>query len=198
MPHHRQYVNRCRQPDLTASINETMQFFPDRPIIKYGLISAFLYWTITSVLALSIDGSMLLLSFYTPGTIFGICLFLGLDTLKIRNRQFPLSIILLSTIFYAAVILFCNKNITFSIQTRHFLSGGLGAILLFLAISFSYKVNFALYDYLLAFVVGLGTTFFMWTDKFGNFNPWLMFLCIGLWQIAISFLLDRKLDKATQ
>ena len=176
-----------------------IKFFTSRQILKYGLISAVFYWTITSLLTLAVDGSLLLLSFYTAGTIFGICLFLGFDKLKIQHRLFPLSIILLSTIFYLAVILFCNRDIPFNIQTRHFLSCGLGAILLFFSISLSYNVNFSLYDYLFAFTVGLVTTFFMWTDKFESFNPWLIFLCIGVWQIAISFLLDRKVnDKVVQ
>lgn len=172
-----------------------MQFFKDKPILKYGLISAIFYWTISSFLALAVDGSLLLLSFYTPGTIFGICLFAGLDTIQIQYRLFPLSIVLLSTIFYLAVILFCGRDIEFNIQVRHFLCCGFGAVLLFFSVFLSYKVDFSIYEYLLAFVVGLATTFFMWTDKFDSFNPWLIFFCIGLWQIAISFLLDRKLSK---
>lgn len=174
-----------------------LQFFSGRPILRYGFISAIFYWTITLILAIGIDGSLLLLSFYAPGTIFGICLFIGFDTRKVQNRLFPLSIVLLSTIFYLAVILFGSRDISLNILVRHFLSCGLGAILLFFSISLSYKVDFTVADYLLAFIVGLATTFFMWTDMFDSFNPWLMFLCIGLWQIAISFLLDRKLSKAT-
>ena len=172
-----------------------MQFLKDKPILKYGVISAVSYWTLTLLSVLVVDGSLLLLSFYTPGTIFGISLFVGFDRLKIQYRLFPLSIVLLSTIFYIAVILFCSRDISFSIQVRHFLSSGLGAVFLFLSVFLSYKVDFSIYEYLLAFVVGLATTFFMWTDKFDSFNPWLIYFCIGLWQLAISFLLDRKLSK---
>jgi len=67
-------------------INTTMQFFTTRPILKYGLISAIFYWSITSLLTLAVDGTLLLLSFYTPGTIFGVCLFVGFDKLKIQYR----------------------------------------------------------------------------------------------------------------
>ena len=174
-----------------------MKFFTDRPLLKHGLISAIVYWTLTLSFILGIDGSMLLLSFYTPGIIFGICLFKGFDKLEVQDRLFPLSIIFLSTSFYLAVIVFCNRDSAFSIQTRHFLSCGLGAILLFFSVFLSYKVSFSIFDYLLAFIVGLVTTFFMWTEKFESFNPWLMFICIGLWQIAISFLLDRKISQKT-
>jgi hypothetical protein len=175
-----------------------MQFFTDRPILKYGIASALVYWTIALALTFVIERSLLALSFYVPGTVFGICLFIGFDKAKITNRLFPLSIILLTTAFYLLIIFFCSRNISYSIQARHFLSCGLGAILLFFSISLSYKVDFSVTDYLLAFIVGLATTFFMWTDKFDSFNPWLMLFCIGLWQVTISILLVWRLGKVSQ
>ena len=89
----------------------------------------------------------------------------------------------------------CSRNISFNIQVRHFLSCGLGSILLLFGISLSYKISFSLYDYLTSFAIGILTTFFMWTDRFENFNPWLMFLCIGVWQIAMSIFLEITLNK---
>jgi hypothetical protein len=172
-----------------------MHFFSNRPILKYGLISAIFYWTVTLVLTFAVERSLLLISFYAPGMIFGICLLYGFDEKGIENKVFPLSIVFLSPVFYMIILFFCGRNISFDIQARHFLSCGIGAVLLFFAIFLSYRVSFSFYDYLRAFIVGLATTFFMWIDKFDNFNPWLMLFCIGLWQIAISFLLDRKLDK---
>jgi hypothetical protein len=124
---------------------------------------------------------------------FRECIFL--ITKRIQNKVFPISIVFLSPIFYMVVLLFCDRNISFNIQTRHFLSCGIGAVLLFFAVFLSYRVSFSFYDYLQAFLAGLATTFFMWSDKFENFNPWFILLCIGLWQIAISFLLDKKLNK---
>jgi len=136
---------------------------------------------------------MLLLSFYTPGIIFGIFLFMGFKDTKLSDRfSFP-TISVLSTIIYALIIFFCNRDLNFSIKARHLLSGGVGAILLLVAISICYQLKFKVSEYLIAFLIGLGTTFFQLTDTFESFNPWLMFLSIGLWQIGFSFFIDNRL-----
>lgn len=131
--------------------------------------------------------------FYSPGTIFGILMIIALR----KHKTGFLSIILIVTftIEFLSMIMFCSKDFPY-LELRRLLMGGVGALLFIGTVGIIYEVPFKVLDYFIAFVLGIGTTFYMWTDDFGWFDTSLIITAVLLWQIAMAFIVERRIRKA--
>lgn len=73
--------------------------------------------------------------------------------------------------------------------------GGIGALLFIGTVGIIYEVPFKALDYFIALVLGIVTTCYMWADDFDWFNISLIITAVVLWQIAMAFIVERRIRK---
>ncbi len=155
-------------------------------ITLYGLLGSIGFALICVLFYLIDFGGIIFLLFYLPGLAFGIIMAKALR----QYTQHGLAILTLSTLIYFAMLIFSGKDFEY-LAFRRIIMGGLGAVLVLMTVHFTTSIKMNLKYYGLGFIVGIITTFFMWTDQFESFNPWLIILSIVLWQTAIAGITDH-------
>jgi hypothetical protein len=152
-----------------------------------SFIGAISFAFVSIVLLLLRKGELVLPLLYLPGSIFGLMMMIAL-------RNYSLNAILLfflATVEYLLMIFFCSKDYEY-LALRRVLMGGIGALLFLLTVKLLTEIRVGHFDIAVSFVIGILTTFFVWTENYESFNPWLMILSIVLWQTSIAAIINRQ------
>jgi hypothetical protein len=168
-----------------------INFKTNNPVLYRGLLSVLFYFGVIAVISLIIDPVLIMFTFYFPGFIFGIFISRRLN----ENINKQALIVILSTIEFLCALLFTSKDWNY-IELRRLIFGGLFAVIFLGTIDLICKIRVKYFDYLLILVVGFSTTCFIWTNNFTSFNPWLIVLSIGLWQLGFSWILNKSIKSA--
>lgn len=152
----------------------------------FGLLGG-LTFILLCLLASYINGGLVLLMLYIPGSIFGVAMTAAMR----KYSDIVVELFLLSTLEYLLMIFLCSKDFEY-LALRRFLMGGIGAVLFLMTVHLLSSIKPTLYDYIVGFILGIASTFFMWIDNFEAFDFWRTMFSIVLWQILIAALINRR------
>lgn len=171
---------------LRSHIRE--KFFNRYSITLWGLGGGSLFAAICWLFYLLDHGETILLFLYSAGLFFGIAMFFALRT----YTDEVVSVTIFSALEYIIMIFFSMTDLAHP-DLRRLGMGGAGALLFLGSLQLTSEIRFRLSDYLAGFLGGIAATFYMWTDNFTSFDPWLTILAIVVWQTWIAAIINRRI-----
>jgi hypothetical protein len=157
-------------------------------ITLFGLGGGLAFAALCKLFYLLDHGQMILFFLYTPGLFFGLAMFFALRPYSDE----PASITIISIFEYIIIVFFSGTDYGY-LEPRRLLMGGIGALLFLASLKISSRIDLKLSDYILGFIAGTAASFFMWTDNFTSFDPWLTILAVVAWQTIIAAVINRRI-----